>query len=56
MLSLALLMTGCATPIRVIDSFCAVYEPIHYSRLHDTPETIAQVKRNNAAYDRICHK
>lgn len=33
---------------------CLVWAPIAFSRLHDTEETIIQVKRSNAAHDAFC--
>jgi hypothetical protein len=33
---------------------CAVWRPILYSRLHDTDETIRQVKALNAAREALC--
>lgn len=35
--------------------FCSEAAPILFSRLHDTPETIAQVKAHNAVGVRLCH-
>lgn len=36
-----------------VDTACHVYKPVYYSAKHDTPETIRQVRRNNAAYDAL---
>lgn len=33
---------------------CLVWRPLLFSRLHDTPETIEQAKRLNAAHDAFC--
>lgn len=33
--------------------FCLLYEPIHWSR-RDTPETVLQIKVNNAKYLALC--
>jgi hypothetical protein len=57
MLCLILLpLTSCAASINVTrHGYCDIYEPVHFSR-HDTPETIAAVQRNNAAYGAICAK
>lgn len=35
-------------------AFCLVAKPIIFSRLHDTPETIAQVKAHNAQGQALC--
>ena len=35
------------------DSFCLVYEPIHWS-VKDTDESIAEIKLNNAVFKRLC--
>ncbi len=51
--AILLSLTSCATSTRGIKSFCAIYEPVHFSR-HDTPETISEVQRNNAAYETLC--
>lgn len=51
-------LTGCAhgTDIAVTDpvAACAVWRPVIFSRLHDTEETIRQVKALNAAHDAYC--
>lgn len=33
---------------------CKVWKPVLYSRLHDTVETIEQVKLQNTAHDAFC--
>jgi hypothetical protein len=35
-------------------SACLVWHPIIFSRLHDTVETINQIKVQNAAHDALC--
>ncbi len=51
----ALLLAGCATttPTAVTDTSCLALEPITYS-IKDTPETIAQIRAHNAAWDTLC--
>lgn len=41
---------------RYVDTSCAAFKAISYSRQHDTPETIAEIRGHNAAYDAICPK
>lgn len=36
------------------DSFCTIAQPIMFSRLHDTEETIEAVKEHNAVGKRLC--
>ncbi len=45
----------CEQPAKrvVVDTSCKAYVPIRYSR-KDTPETIAQAREHNAAYDALC--
>ena len=49
---------ACAHPIATAETkpaaVCSVWKPVIYSRLHDTAETIAQVKALNAAHDALC--
>lgn len=45
-------LPGC-TPT-VIDTACQSFAPITYSAGRDTPDTVLQVRRHNAAYDAIC--
>lgn len=53
-----LLLTGCQTlsigTPRYIDTSCEVFSTITYSSKHDTPETIAQVKKHNRKYQSLC--
>lgn len=60
----AISISGCAmnralTPEAIRTFYCGTdakpgaYVPVRYSR-HDTPETIVQVKANNAVYDATC--
>lgn len=37
-------------------SACSAFSRISFSRLHDTPETIVQVKAYDAARDALCGK
>jgi hypothetical protein len=60
LLELSLLGTGggllceASPPARVVtDTACKAYAPIRYSR-KDTPETIAQAREHNAAWDALC--
>lgn len=52
--------SGTLTPSAVTNApdqvakVCTVLRPIIYSRLHDTPETIAQVQQANAAIVGLC--
>ncbi|HEX2888089.1 hypothetical protein [Vineibacter terrae] len=46
------LAAGC-TPT-VIDTACQSFTPITYSASRDTPDTVLQVRRHNAAWDTIC--
>lgn len=48
-----LLLTACQATINSAEiepksDFCTIGRPIYFSRLHDTHETIAQVKAHNA--------
>jgi hypothetical protein len=43
---------GAAAPAAA--SFCDVAKPIVFSRLHDTAETIEQVKAHNAKGEALC--
>lgn len=54
-------LAGCQTltpaiSTRYIDTSCEAFKAISYSRLHDTPATIAEIRGHNAAYDVICPK
>jgi hypothetical protein len=54
---MAILLTGCATSTSAPQSdFCLIYEPVYVDRTLDTPETLQQVDRNNAAYEAVCVK
>lgn len=35
--------------------FCAIADPIEYSALFDTQETIQQIREHNAVYDELCN-
>ncbi len=57
MLALAFLMslTACAkTPQTATDLACLAFAPITFSASHDTPETVAQIRRHNAAWHALC--
>lgn len=48
-------LTACETiPITVTGVECMAFEVITFSAAGDTPETIAQVRRHNAAYRALC--
>jgi hypothetical protein len=52
------ILTGCTTirgagTDRYIDTSCSAFRPITYSS-RDTPETVAEVRAHNRAYDAIC--
>lgn len=38
----------------VVDTSCAAFAPITFSARGDTPETIAQIRAHNAAWERLC--
>ena len=50
------MLAGCAsaTPAPTGD-FCRIYEPI-FDSIRDTPETRAQVLRENAKFDCVCNR
>lgn len=48
----ALALAGCGQT--VTDTSCTAFQIITYSVLGDTPETIDQARRHNAAYRSIC--
>lgn len=37
-----------------LNGFCLVYKPVTFSAKNDTPETVKQVRENNAVYDELC--
>lgn len=58
MLISLLSLTACATTTnssapKPINEFCALYKPIHWSRL-DTDETLKQIKETNAVWVKLC--
>lgn len=58
-LGLALTMAAsCVSPIQIPATetriACEAFALIKYSRLHDTEETIVQVREHNAAYKALC--
>lgn len=58
-LLLPLIPGACAhlTPTPATDGhagFCDVAKVITFSRLHDTPETIEQIKEQNAVFAKLC--
>lgn len=57
-----LILTGCSTTMgtaAISNFYCGTkgepgaYVPVEWSK-RDTPETVAQVKSNNAVYDAVC--
>ena len=61
LLTLAFLLDGCQstrlTPTTAMGTeplVCTQWLPITYAGKHDTPETVMQVKRSNAARDAYC--
>lgn len=55
MLAAALLLVGCKTMTGSVGTECAVWKPISWS-VKDTPETIVEVKANNARHAAWCGK
>lgn len=49
-------LAGCAHPIPSAgtSAACTAFGPIYFSRLKDTEETIAAVKRHNASWQAMC--
>jgi len=58
MISSCASLTASAPPTNIpatdAKAACLVWKPILYSRLHDTDETIRQVRDLNAAHDAFC--
>lgn len=57
MLALALSVTGCqtnTTGTATKAGVCSIWLPITYSSSLDSPDTVRQVKGNNAARDAYC--
>ena len=54
---LLLTLTSCETPMATVgtDAFCSIAKPITWS-VHDTDETIREVKEHNAVYTKLCVK
>jgi hypothetical protein len=53
------LTQACCAPQTLIQgtnnaTFCQIGKVIKFSRLHDTDETIEQVKEHNAVYAKLC--
>lgn len=46
-------LTGGTEHARYIDSSCTAFQNITYS-VHDTDQTVAQIRGHNAAYDSLC--
>lgn len=46
------LVSGCAPT--VVDTYCTNYTPVAYSASKDTPETVRQIKENNAVWVALC--
>jgi len=55
MLAAALLLVGCKTMTGSVGTECGVWQPITWSS-RDTPETIVEVKANNARRAAWCGK
>ena len=56
MLAIPFALTGCLSTTRTggtDKAVCSIFPPITYSS-GDTPETVTQVRRHNAGYDRYC--
>lgn len=55
MLAIPFVLTGCLSTTRTAGTkaVCSIFPPITYSS-SDTPETVTQVRRHNAGYDRYC--
>lgn len=55
MLGTLFALTACLSTTRTdgTKAVCSIFPPITYSR-NDTPETVTQVRRHNAGYDRYC--
>lgn len=53
-------LTACATipttGTQAPNFWCLSDEPISFSGLHDTPETIKAIRRHNAAWRAVCEK
>ena len=49
---LAIIVSGCA--VQTVDTFCLNYTPITYTKAHDSEETKAQIKEQNAVWLRLC--
>jgi hypothetical protein len=53
-----LILTACASRTNTVGIdkriVCVAFEPIPFSRLHDTAPTIAAVKEHNRTYDAVC--
>lgn len=51
-LALTLCLIGCSPS--TIDSYCLKYKSVTFSASKDTPETVRQVRENNAVFDNDC--
>jgi len=52
---LSTILTACATTRETVtDTSCGAFEPITFSAARDTPETVAQIREHNAAFDALC--
>ena len=49
--SLVLILSGCG---RTVDTSCSAFQPITYSAIGDTAETVTQVRQHNAAWEALC--
>lgn len=48
----SILLVSCGT--QNIDTACTAFEPIDYSALADSSETVTQVRRHNSAWLALC--
>ena len=55
MTAISLLVAGCAVNTTASD-YCRIAEPITVDRARDTPETVAQIDRENGKYECVCNK
>lgn len=46
-----LVLSSCKTNTIEANSFCAMYYPVYYDSLLDSPETIDSININNALYE-----
>jgi len=51
-----MMLTACAGTRTIATTACDAFDPITYSAIKDTPETVIQVRQHNAAWDKLCKK